>query len=55
MLVIVAEDMTRKAKEMDRFGRLMRNEEGAPRIDRMLYNGCEIVEDVVMQLKGFNL
>ena len=45
LLVIVAEDMARKGKEIDRFGRLMCNEEGAPKIDRMLYNGCEIVED----------
>ena len=46
LLVIVAEDMARKGKEIDRFGRLMCNEEGAPKIDRMLYSGCEIVEDV---------
>jgi len=37
--------MARKGKEIDRFGRLMCNEEGAPKIDRMLYSGCEIVED----------
>ena len=48
LLVIVAEDMARKGKEIDRFGRLMCNEEGAPKIDRMLYNGCEIVEDTLI-------
>jgi len=43
--VIVAEDMARKGKEIDRFGRLVWNEKGTPKIDRMLYSGCEIVED----------
>src|SRR5882672_7970772 len=38
--------MARKGKEIDRFGRLVWNEKGAPKIDRMLYSGCEIVKDV---------
>ena len=33
LLVIVAEDMARKGKEIDRFGRLMCNEEGEDRQD----------------------
>jgi len=41
----VAEDMAKKGKEVDKFGRLVWNKKGAPKIDRMLYNGCEIVED----------
>ena len=45
LLVIVAEDMARKGKEIDKFGRLVWNEKGTPKIDRMLYSGCEIVED----------
>jgi hypothetical protein len=45
LLVIVAEHMARKGKEIDRFGRLVWNKKGTPKIDRMLYSGCEIVED----------
>ena len=46
LLVVVAEDMTRKGKKVDKFRRLVWNKEGIQKIDRMLYNGCEIVEGV---------
>jgi len=33
LVIVVAEDMARKGKEIDRFGRLMCNEEGEDRQD----------------------